>query len=192
MYNVLKRIMDIFASFFGLFVLSPLLIIVALIIFIDDPGPIIFKQKRIGKNNKIFIIYKFRSMKIKTPNLATHLMSNSNNYITRFGRFIRRTSIDEIPQFLNILKGDMSIVGPRPALFNQSDLIDMRTKLDIHKLKPGVTGLAQINGRDELSLETKVKYDKEYSENRSFFYDIKIILLTIKSVILSKGVVDNE
>ena len=175
-------------SFFGLLILSPLMILIALLIYVDDPGPVFFKQNRVGLKNKLFTIYKFRSMKIETPDVATHLLKDSENYITKVGRFIRKTSIDELPQLLNILKNDMSIVGPRPALYNQDKLIEMRTKLGIENFKPGITGLAQVSGRDELSLDEKVSLDFDYINNASLMFDFKLVLRTVKVVFKREGI----
>ena len=187
-YRVIKRIVDVICSLLGIIILSPILIIVSILIKLESKGPIIFKQVRAGKNSKPFYIYKFRSMKTNTPNIATNDFNNASDYITKVGRFIRKTSLDEIPQLFNILKGDMSIVGPRPALYNQYDLKDMRTEVGVHKLVPGLTGWAQINGRDEIPLEEKVALDKEYMNMQSFWMDIKIIFMTVFKVAKSEGV----
>ena len=163
----MKRVFDLILCLFGIVVLSPVILILMIIIKITSEGPIFFKQRRIGKNNKEFNIYKFRTMRIDTPNVATHLLENPEKYITPIGKVMRKTSLDELPQLFNILKGDMSLVGPRPALYNQYDLIEMRTEAGVDKLVPGLTGWAQINGRDEIPLELKVKLDKEYLEKKS-------------------------
>ncbi|MBI5973002.1 sugar transferase [Staphylococcus caledonicus] len=183
----MKRAFDIFCSIYGLVVAGPFLLIVALLIRLESPGPAIFKQKRPTLNNEIFDIYKFRSMKIDTPNVATDLMDPAD-YITKTGKFIRKTSIDELPQLLNVLKGDMSIVGPRPALYNQYELIEKRTKANVHTIRPGVTGLAQVMGRDNNTDDQKVMYDKYYLENRSFKLDMYIIYKTVINTISSEGV----
>ena len=157
LYSISKRTMDIVSSLVGLILLSPLFLLVAILIKLDSKGPIIFKQIRIGKNSKPFYIYKFRSMKIETPNIATNDFTDSHVYITRIGKIIRKTSIDEIPQLFNILKGDMSIVGPRPVILEEVDLIELRKSYNIDKILPGITGWAQINGRDNIGNEEKVK-----------------------------------
>lgn len=172
-----------------LILLFPFLIIVAIIIVLDDGFPILFKQKRIGKNNTHFWIYKLRTMKKGAPNIATHLVEESNiPLFTSIGPLIRMFSLDELPQLINILKGDMVFIGPRPALYNQYDLIDLRTKVGVHSLIPGVTGWAQVNGRDELSIPDKVKMDEYYLRNKSLRLNIKILLMTFIKVIKLEGV----
>ena len=171
----------------GLFLLVPFLIIIILI-KLDSKGPIFYFSQRIGKGNQAFSMPKLRTMKVDTPQVASHLLQNPEIYQTQIGNILRRTSFDEIPQILSVIKGDMRLVGPRPALFNQTDLIELRTKRNIHTLKPGITGWAQINGRDELSILNKVKFDKEYLDSRSFRFDIYIIWLTIKKVVWKEGV----
>lgn len=188
----MKRIFDFIASFTAIVILSPIIIILAIIIKFTSEGPILFKQRRIGKDNKEFYIYKFRTMRIDTPNVATHLLENPEQYITPIGKFMRKTSLDELPQLFNILKGEMSIVGPRPALYNQYDLNEMRTKAGVSKLVPGLTGWAQINGRDEIPLEQKVNLDEEYLKNKSFYLDMKIIFLTFFKVLKSEGVKEGK
>ncbi len=188
----MKRIFDFIMSLLAIICLSPIVIIVSLIIKFTSEGPILFKQRRIGKDNKEFNIYKFRTMRVDTPNVATHLLENPEQYITAIGKFMRKTSLDELPQLFNILKGEMSIVGPRPALYNQLDLRDMRTKVGVHKLVPGLTGWAQINGRDEIPLDLKVSLDKEYLDRKSLWLDIKIIFLTIVKVLKSDGVQEGK
>ena len=168
--------------------LSPLFLIVALAIIIDDGFPIYFSQKRIGINNNEFWIYKFRTMKKETPDIPTHLVKEVQDYNTVIGPILRKLSIDELPQIINILKGEMVFVGPRPALHNQEDLIKLRTEKDIHKLKPGVTGWAQVNGRDDLSILQKVKLDKYYLQNKSLWLNIKILFMTGVQVLIPKGV----
>ena len=185
---VLKRIFDFLMSLIAIIILSPVILIVALAVKFTSPGPMLFKQRRIGKDNIEFEIYKFRTMRIDTPNVPTHLLENPDQWITPVGKFLRKTSLDELPQLFNILKGEMSIVGPRPALYNQSDLRDMRTAVGVHKLIPGLTGWAQINGRDEIPLSLKVRLDKEYLDRKSFLFDIKIIFMTVLSVLKSDGV----
>ncbi len=185
-----KRILDILLSGLGLLVLAIPMGIVAIIIKIEDPGPAIFRQKRVGARKEYFQLYKFRSMKVATPDIPTHLMTNPEQYITGVGRFIRKTSIDELPQLWNIFKGDMSIIGPRPALWNQEDLIAERDKYGANALRPGLTGWAQINGRDELEIPVKAKLDGEYAEKISFGFDMKCFFGTIASVLKSDGVVE--
>lgn len=188
----MKRLFDFVMSLIGIIVLSPIILIVALAVKLTSPGPMLFKQRRIGKNNDEFQIYKFRTMRIDTPNVPTHLLENPEQWITPVGKFLRKTSLDELPQLFNILKGEMSLVGPRPALYNQIDLKEMRTEAGIHKLVPGLTGWAQINGRDEIPLSLKVKLDKEYLERKNFFFDIKIIFMTVLSVLKSEGVQEGK
>lgn len=171
-----------------LLLLSPVFLIIMLFIFYDDGFPILFAQKRVGVNYIFFKIYKFRTMKKSTPNVATHLLENPSQYILKVGSFLRKLSLDELPNLINIVKGDMVFVGPRPALYNQDDLMVLRVATGVNKLKPGITGWAQINGRDELSLEEKVAYEKEYLERKSFLFDLKIIILTFTRVLGSKGV----
>lgn len=183
----MKRLFDIFSSLFAIVIFSPILILISLVIKLESKGPIIFKQDRPGINNKLFKIYKFRSMKVDTPNVATDLLDPAD-FITKSGKIIRKTSLDELPQLFNILKGDMTVVGPRPALYNQYELIEKRTKVNVHKIKPGLTGLAQVMGRDDNSDNQKVQYDKYYLENQSFKLDMYIIYKTIKNTISSEGV----
>lgn len=188
----MKRCFDLISSLVGIILFSPILLLLALIIKVTSPGPILFKQRRIGKDNQEFMIYKFRTMRIDTPNVATHLLKNPEQYITSIGKFMRKTSLDELPQLFNILKGEMSVVGPRPALYNQYDLIDMRTKVNVHTIKPGLTGLAQVSGRDELELDKKVYFDELYLNKQSFFYDLKLIFLTVVKVFKSEGIVEGS
>ena len=188
----MKRLFDFVMSLIGIIVLSPIILIVALAVKLTSPGPMLFKQRRIGKNNDEFQIYKFRTMRIDTPNVPTHLLENPEQWITPVGKFLRKTSLDELPQLFNILKGEMSIVGPRPALYNQIDLKEMRTEAGVHKLVPGLTGWAQINGRDEIPLSLKVKLDKEYLERKNFLFDIKIIFMTVLSVLKRDGVQEGK
>lgn len=188
----MKRIFDLISSLVGIIVLSPIILIVAIAVKITSPGPILFSQRRIGKDNKEFKIYKFRTMKIDTPNLPTHLLEKPEQWITPVGKFLRKTSLDELPQLWNILNGEMSVVGPRPALYNQKDLITLRTERKIHKLVPGLTGWAQINGRDELPIPKKVQLDEEYLKRKSFFFDIKIIFMTVFKVAKSEGVKEGK
>lgn len=183
-----KRILDLLLAAFSLVLLGIPLIIVAITVKATSKGPALHWSKRIGKNNKIFLMPKFRSMRIDTPQVATHLLTSPEQYLTPIGGFIRRTSLDELPQLISVLKGDMSFVGPRPALYNQNDLCELRTKYGIEKLKPGITGWAQINGRDELPIPVKVEFDKFYLHNSSTLLDIKIIILTALKVIKRDGV----
>lgn len=184
----MKRIFDFLMSLIAIIVFSPIIIIISLLVKLTSKGPVFFKQRRIGKNNEEFNILKFRTMRVDTPNVATHLLKDPSVFITPLGKFLRKTSLDELPQLVNILKGDMSIVGPRPALYNQYDLRDMRTEVGVYKLVPGLTGWAQINGRDEIPLEEKVALDKEYMNMQSFWMDIKIIFMTVFKVAKSEGV----
>lgn len=170
---------------------SWLYLIIIIAIKIDDPGPVFFAQKRVGNHKEYFNLYKFRSMKMSTPHdVPTHLLENPEQYITRVGKFLRKTSLDEIPQLWNILNGDMSIIGPRPALWNQYDLIEERDKYGANDIKPGLTGWAQINGRDELEIDVKAKLDGEYVEKQSFGFDCKCFFGTIGKVLSSEGVVE--
>ena len=190
-YAFFKRCFDIVCSFFAIVLLLFPMLIVAIAIKVDSKGPVLFKQDRIGKNKKIFKILKFRSMYIDTdPNAPTHQLGNAKSHITKVGRFIRKTSIDELPQLFNILSGKMSFVGPRPALWNQDDLIAERDKYHANDVKVGLTGLAQISGRDELEIPVKAKLDGEYVEKRGFFYDIGLIFKTVFTVFKSDGVVE--
>lgn len=188
----MKRIFDFLMSLIAIIILSPVILITALAVKFTSPGPMLFKQRRIGKDNVEFEIYKFRTMRIDTPNVPTHLLENPDQWITPVGKFLRKTSLDELPQLFNILKGEMSIVGPRPALYNQLDLKEMRTKVGVHKLVPGLTGWAQINGRDEIPLSLKVSLDKEYLDRKGFFFDIKVIFMTALSVLKSDGVQEGK
>ncbi len=189
MYKYFKRLFDIIFSLFSLLILAIPMIIFAIIIKCESKGPVIFKQKRIGKNKKEFFIYKFRTMRSDTPkNVPTHLLQNPEIYITKSGSFFRKTSIDELPQLFNIIKGDMSIIGPRPALWNQYDLIKKRDEFGANDCLPGLTGLAQINGRDELEIEKKAELDGKYVKNISLYMDLKIFFSTIKSVFSGDGI----
>ena len=191
MYLKFKRLMDIVLSFIGLVILSPIFLILIIAIKIDSKGPVLFKQKRIGINKSHFNILKFRTMRIDTPkDTPTHLLDNPDHWITKVGKFLRKTSLDELPQIINILKGEMSIIGPRPALWNQYDLIEERDKYGANDIRPGLSGWAQINGRDELPIEIKAKLDGEYVQKLSFWMDVKCFFRTILSVIKSDGVVE--
>jgi len=171
-----------------LIILSPLFLLVAIFIFMEDGMPIFFKQKRVGINYTFFNIYKFRSMKKNTPNVATHLLENPGQYVLKIGGLLRKLSLDELPNLINIVKGEMVFVGPRPALYNQDDLMALRVVAEVDQLKPGITGWAQINGRDEISIEEKVALEKEYLERKSFLFDVVIVVRTFTSVLGSKGV----
>ena len=192
MYNkVVKRLIDLVLSGLGIAVLSPVYLILAIAIKIDDPGPVFFRQKRVGLHKSHFMIMKFRTMKMETPrDVPTHLLQNPEQYITRMGKFLRKTSLDELPQLFQIFTGKMSIVGPRPALWNQFDLIELRDQVGANDLRPGLTGWAQINGRDELPLEVKARFDGEYVQRISFLFDCKCFLGTVLSVLKSDGVVE--
>lgn len=190
-YIIFKRFYDILGSLIGLLILSPIFLFIVLLIKVDSSGPILFKQKRIGRHKKHFYIIKFRTMKIVTPkDIPTHMLTNPEKYITKMGKFLRKTSLDELPQIINILKGDMSIIGPRPALWNQFDLIEERDKYGVHDLYPGITGYAQIKGRDRLSISEKAALDGEYVKKISFWLDIKIFFKTVIKVFKSEGIVE--
>lgn len=189
----IKRILDFIISVIGFIVLSPVLLIIAIIIKVTSPGPVFFKQKRIGKDNSHFMIYKFRTMRIDTPkDCPTHLLENPDQFITPIGKFLRKTSLDELPQIINIIKGDMAIIGPRPALWNQDDLMELRNANGSAKVKPGLTGLAQISGRDELEIEIKANLDGEYVKNIRLLEDIRLFLGTFISVAKSDGVKEGK
>lgn len=182
------RLLNILISLVAIILLAIPCSLIAILIKATSSGPIIFWSNRIGKDNKIFSMPKFRTMKTGTPQVATHLLTNGQNFLTPIGSFLRKTSLDEIPQLYSVLVGDMNLVGPRPALFNQNDLIELRTKFGIDKLTPGITGWAQINGRDELPIPVKVNYDREYLEKRSLIFDLKIIFLTIIKVLARRDI----
>lgn len=188
MYNFLQRMVALIA----LIVLSPLFLIIAIFIKLESKGPVFFKQERVGKDNMNFMIYKFRSMRTDTPDVATHLLDDPEIFITKVGKFLRKTSLDELPQFINIIKGEMLFVGPRPALYNQYDLNELRTEQGVHKLLPGVTGWAQVNGRDELEIPEKVEFDRQYLEYRSVILDIKIVIMTGIKVFKKEGIVEGS
>ena len=191
MYRVVKRILDILFSIILLAILFPVILIIILAIKIDSKGSIIFKQKRIGIHKSEFYIFKFRTMYSNTPqDIPTHLLENPENWITKVGMFLRKTSLDELPQLINILKGDMSFIGPRPALWNQYDLIEEREKYGANDVPVGLTGWAQVNGRDELPIAEKAKLDGEYANKISLWMDIKCLFKTIFSVLKSDGVVE--
>lgn len=190
-YMKIKRGIDFILALIGMIVLSPVFLVLIIAIKADSRGPVLFKQKRVGIHKSYFNILKFRTMKIDTPkDMPTHMLSNPEQYITRVGKFMRKTSLDELPQIINILKGEMSIIGPRPALWNQYDLIEERDKYGANDVMPGLTGWAQINGRDELEIPVKAKLDGEYVERMSFSMDVKCFVGTIISVLKSDGVVE--
>lgn len=191
MYYTIKRVIDFILAFISLIILSPVFLILIIAIKIDSKGPVLFKQKRVGIGGTYFNILKFRTMRVDTPkDMPTHLLRDPEQYITKVGKIIRKTSLDELPQIINILTGEMSIIGPRPALWNQYDLIAEREKYGANSILPGLTGWAQINGRDELSIDVKAKLDGEYVEKISFLMDIKCFFGTIVSVIKKDGVVE--
>lgn len=192
-YIFFKRVLDFLLALVGLIVLSPVFLILIVFIKLDSKGPILFKQKRVGIHKTHFEILKFRTMKIDTPkDMPTHMLANPEKYITRVGKFLRKTSLDELPQIINILKGEMSIIGPRPALWNQYDLIDERDKYGANDILPGLTGWAQVHGRDELEIEEKAKLDGYYVKHLGFKLDVQCFFLTIKSVLKSEGVVEGK
>ena len=191
MYIHVKRILGLLLSLLALVVLSPLLLILAAIIRLTSPGPVFFRQRRVGIGKSHFMIYKFRTMRIDAPkDQPTHLLKDPNAYITPVGRFLRRSSLDELPQLINIIKGEMAVVGPRPALWNQFDLIAERDKYGANDVRPGLTGWAQINGRDELPIDVKARLDGEYVKRMSFGFDVRCILGTVMKVLRSEGVVE--
>ncbi|XGC82272.1 sugar transferase [Bdellovibrio bacteriovorus] len=183
-----KRIFDLILSSIALLILGIPLLAVFIAVRLTSKGPALHWSKRIGQNNEIFLMPKFRSMRIDTPQVATHLLTNPEQYLTPIGGFIRKSSLDELPQLLSVIKGDMSFVGPRPALFNQNDLKELRTQFGIEKLKPGITGWAQVNGRDELPIPVKVEFDRYYLNHKSVLFDVKIIFLTALKVVKRDGV----
>jgi len=183
----IKRCLDILFALILLILLIPLWIIIPVLIKIDSPGRVIYTQKRVGINSGFFTIYKYRTMKEGTPDIPTDKVADPQELVTKFGRFLRRTSIDEIPQLINILKGQMSFIGPRPALYNQPELISLRKEKGVDKMRPGITGLAQVSGRDDLPIPVKVEYDKRYVDNFSLLNDFKILIITVKAVFTAKG-----
>lgn len=186
-----KRLIDLLLSACAIVVLSPVYLLICIAIVVDDPGPVFFRQKRVGIHKTHFRILKFRTMKVSTPkDVPTHLLENPEQYITRVGKFLRRTSLDELPQIFQIFTGKMAIIGPRPALWNQFDLIAERDKYGANDVRPGLTGWAQINGRDELPIDVKARFDGEYVQNLSFAFDCKCFFGTIRSVLKSEGVVE--
>lgn len=191
MYIAVKRIIDFMLALIAFVVLSPVFLAIAIWIKVDSPGPVFFKQKRVGINKSFFDIYKFRTMRTDTPkDMPTHLLSDAESFITNSGAFLRKTSLDELPQLINIIKGEMAIIGPRPALWNQNDLVAERDKYHANDVLPGLTGWAQINGRDELEIPLKAKLDGEYVENMSFVFDLKCFFGTIFSIVKSDGVIE--
>lgn len=185
---MLKRGFDILVALAGLAIGWPVLLALALAVRLSSPGPAIHWSRRVGRGNRFFAMPKFRSMRTDTPDVATHLLADPQQWITPLGRFLRRSSLDELPQLWSVLVGDMSLVGPRPALFNQDDLVALRTEAGVHRLRPGVTGWAQVNGRDELPVPEKVRLDAEYLSRQSFGFDLAIILATAKAAVTARGV----
>ena len=185
----MRRIFDVLVAQGLMLILAPLFLFVVLGVRLTSVGPVLFRTQRVGKGNKLFTMYKFRTMRMDTPQVATHLLKEPDQFVTPIGKLLRRTSLDELPQLINVLSGEMSLVGPRPALFNQEDLIALRTAGGVHQLTPGVTGWAQVNGRDELPIPEKVKLDEWYLKNRSFWLDLKILGMTVFKVIRKEGVV---
>jgi O-antigen biosynthesis protein WbqP len=184
----MKRVFDFIMAIFLLCFLSAPIIIVALMVKLTSKGPVLYWSDRVGMNNKVFKMPKFRTMRLDTPPVATHLLRNPDIYLTSIGSFLRKFSLDELPQLWSVLKGDMSLVGPRPALYNQDDLVALRTEKGIHKITPGITGWAQVNGRDELPIPVKVELDDYYFKHRSFIFDMKILFMTFFNVLSSKGI----
>jgi O-antigen biosynthesis protein WbqP len=184
----MKRLIDFAMSFLALVIFSPLIIVITLLVRLTSKGPALYWSNRVGRLNAIFRMPKFRTMQVGTPAVATHLLSDSSQYLTSVGSFLRKSSLDELPQLLSILVGDMSFVGPRPALFNQDDLIALRTQHGVDELVPGLTGWAQVNGRDELSIPIKVQYEVDYLQKQSFWFDMKILGLTFLKVVRRTGV----
>jgi O-antigen biosynthesis protein WbqP len=187
-YSVTKRLFDLLLGSAAAIALALPLVVFALLVRLTSKGPALYWSDRVGIDNRLFRMPKFRTMRLGTPAVATHLLGDANAYVTPIGRFLRRTSLDELPQLWSILKGDMSFVGPRPALFNQDDLVALRTECGVHRLVPGLTGWAQINGRDDLPIPVKVKFDAEYLKRQSLSFDIKILLMTFIRVLRGSGV----
>ena len=184
----MKRLFDLFLCFIAFIFLFILILLIALLVIFTSKGPVIFWSKRVGRNNHLFLMPKFRSMRVDAPEVATHLLNNPDQWLTPVGPFLRKSSLDELPQMWSIFKGDMSFVGPRPALYNQDDLIELRTLAGVHMLKPGLTGWAQVNGRDELPIPEKVKLDQVYLQRQSFWFDAYIIWMTFLKVLRRDGV----
>lgn len=192
-YSKIKRIIDVDLTLIATIILMPLIVLLSLLIKLDSKGPILFKQKRIGKNKAPFYIFKFRTMKIDTPkDTPTHMLENPESYITNMGAFLRKTSLDELPQLFNILKGDMSLVGPRPALWNQYDLIEERDEYKANSIEPGLTGWAQVNGRDELPIDIKARLDGQYVNKRSLTFDLIILIKTFFGILKSDGIKEGK
>jgi len=183
-----KRLFDITLVLLLFLWLGIPMLFIALLVKITSEGPVLYWSDRIGKDNTIFRMPKFRTMRVNTPEVATHLLTSSDQHLTSVGKMLRKFSLDELPQLVSVLKGDMSFVGPRPALYNQDDLVELRTKKGIHKLVPGITGWAQVNGRDELPIPVKVEFDEYYLKHRSFVFDLRILFLTFSSVVSSRGI----
>lgn len=183
-----KRLFDVAISGLGLVALSPVLLALGVAVRLDSPGPPLHWSRRVGRDNRIFLMPKYRTMRTGAPDVATHLLADPAQWVTPLGRFLRRTSLDELPQLWSVLRGDMSLVGPRPALFNQDDLVALRTEAGVHVLRPGVTGWAQINGRDELPIPQKVTLDREYLERRSLAFDLRILIGTVVAAFSGRGV----
>ena len=191
MYVHIKRILDFLLSLLAIVALSPVLLVISAVIRFTSPGPVLFKQKRVGQGKRHFMIYKFRTMRTDAPkDQPTHLLKDPSAYITPVGRFLRRSSLDELPQLMNILKGEMAVVGPRPALWNQFDLIAERDRYGANDVRPGLTGWAQINGRDELPIDVKARLDGEYVKRMSFGFDLRCIMGTVVKVLRSEGIVE--
>lgn len=184
----MKRAFDVIFGCVGILLLGCLIILLGILVWVTSPGPVLYWSERVGRCNRIFRMPKFRSMRIDTPVVATHLLQNPEQWLTPIGSFLRKSSLDELPQLWSILKGDMSFVGPRPALFNQDDLISLRTEMGVHELSPGLTGWAQVNGRDELPIPQKVQLDAEYLERQSLLFDMKILWITALKVLVRDGV----
>ena len=183
-----KRIFDLIMALVLMLILAPLYLLVVLEVMLTSVGPVLFRTRRSGKNSRLFTMYKFRTMRVDTPQVATHLLKKPDQFLTPVGGFLRQTSLDELPQLINVLRGDMSLVGPRPALFNQDDLISLRTARGVNELTPGITGWAQVNGRDSLPIAEKVKLDEWYLKNRSFWLDLKVVGMTVVKVLRKDGV----
>jgi O-antigen biosynthesis protein WbqP len=193
MYPLLKGPMDRLLALFAIVVLSPLFVLLAIVIKLDSSGPVFFKQRRIGKDKTIFQLLKFRTMRVDTPSeVPTHMMTQASSYITKIGSLLRKTSLDELPQLFNVLQGTMSLVGPRPALWNQDDLIALREAQGVHRVKPGITGYAQVKGRDELPIPQKAQLDAYYVNHQSLWLDVKILILTVFAVVRTKGVAEGD
>jgi O-antigen biosynthesis protein WbqP len=193
MYPLLKGPMDRLLALFAIVVLSPLFVLLAIVIKLDSSGPVFFKQRRIGKDKTIFQLLKFRTMRVDTPSeVPTHMMTKASSYITKIGSLLRKTSLDELPQLFNVLQGTMSLVGPRPALWNQDDLIALRETQGVHRVKPGITGYAQVKGRDELPIPQKAQLDAYYVNHQSLWLDVKILILTVFAVVKTKGVAEGD